>query len=61
MDLSVVIPCYNEEPQLRESTRVLSAVLDKTRYEYEIVFVPDGESGQSCGLLEPEGHQYGGA
>ena len=21
--------------------------------------VPDGESGQSCGVLELEGHQYG--
>ena len=25
----------------------------------QIFPVPDGESGQSCGVLELEGHQYG--
>ena len=27
---------------------------------FQIFSVPDGESGQSCGVLELEGHQYGG-
>ena len=26
---------------------------------FQIFPVPDGESGQSCGELELEGHQYG--
>ena len=52
MDLSVVIPCYNEEPHLRESTRVLSAVLDKTRYEYEIVFVDDCSTDGTRDVIE---------
>ena len=41
MDLSLVIPCYNEEPHLRESVRALREVLDATRLDYELVFVDD--------------------
>jgi glycosyltransferase involved in cell wall biosynthesis len=41
LDLSVVIPCYNEEPHLEDSTRKLLEVLDQTRYSYEIIFVED--------------------
>ena len=52
MDLSVIIPCYNEEPHLRESTRVLSAVLDKTRYDYEIVFVDDCSTDGTRAVVE---------
>ena len=26
---------------------------------FQLFSVPDGESGQSCGVLELEGHQYG--
>jgi len=42
LDLSLAIPCYNEEPHLRESAQALVEVLDSTRWEYEIVFVDDG-------------------
>ena len=52
MDLSVVIPCYNEELHLRESTRILAAVLDKTRYEYEIVLVDDGSTDGTRDVIE---------
>jgi hypothetical protein len=35
----------------------LSGVLKKSFFQ--MFPVPDGESGQSCGILELEGHQYG--
>jgi glycosyltransferase involved in cell wall biosynthesis len=57
MDLSVIIPCYNEEPHLRESTRILSAVLDKTRYEYEIVFVDDCSTDHTRDVIETLCHE----
>lgn len=41
MDLSLVIPCYNEAPHLRDSVRALREVLDPLRLEYEILFVDD--------------------
>ena len=37
--------------------RGLSGVLQKSYFQ--LFSVPDGESGQSCGILELEGHQYG--
>ena len=37
-----------------------SAVVVKAFKSFSQMFsVPDGESGQSCGVLELEGHQYG--
>ena len=52
MDLSLVIPCYNEEPLLLSSVAALREVLDATRYEYEIVFVDDGSQDRTRTLLQ---------
>ncbi|MBI3658442.1 MAG: glycosyltransferase [Acidobacteria bacterium] len=41
MDLSLVVPCYNEAPHLKASALAVMEVLDQTRYNYEIVFVDD--------------------
>lgn len=41
MDLSLVVPCYNEEPHLVASVAAVREVLDSSRYSYEIVFVDD--------------------
>ena len=41
LDLSIVVPCYNEAPHLAESTDRLLEVLSQTRYDYEVLFVDD--------------------
>ncbi|HXJ34665.1 MAG TPA: glycosyltransferase [Candidatus Eisenbacteria bacterium] len=41
LDLSVVVPCYDEAPHLAASTARLVEVLDQTRLAYEILFVDD--------------------
>jgi glycosyltransferase involved in cell wall biosynthesis len=41
VDVSLVIPCYNEAPHLRQSVKALCEVLDATKYDYEILFVDD--------------------
>jgi glycosyltransferase involved in cell wall biosynthesis len=41
LDISLVVPCYNEAPHLRASVAALCEILDATSYEYEIVFVDD--------------------
>lgn len=51
MDLSLVIPCYNEAPHLAGSVKALREVLDGTRYDYEIVFVDDGSRDGTRDLL----------
>lgn len=41
LDLSLVIPCYNEELILGNSIREVIGILDNTRFNYEIIFVDD--------------------
>lgn len=51
--LSVVVPCYNEEPCIDELHRRLMAVCHETcGDDYEIVLVNDGSSDQTWGRIE---------
>lgn len=40
--LSIVVPVYNEEGNLRELHRQVTAVLERERVPFEIVFIDDG-------------------
>ncbi len=53
MDISVVIPIYNEEANITELHRRLRAVLEGLRLPggYELIFVNDGSRDQSLPLL----------
>jgi glycosyltransferase involved in cell wall biosynthesis len=51
VDLSLVIPCYNEAPHLRESVDALLEVLEATRLEYELVFVDDVSKDETRAVL----------
>ena len=42
MKLSLVVPCYNEEGNIRAFYTEAKRVFDAEDYEYEIVFVNDG-------------------
>ena len=44
VEVSVIIPCYNEEAVLGECQRRVSAVLDAMGIAYECVYVDDGSS-----------------
>ena len=44
MKLSLVVPCFNEEQNVRLFHDAAKAVFDKEGYEYEIVFVNDGSN-----------------
>lgn len=50
-DLSIVIPVYNEQENLPELSRRLTAVLEREAIEYEIIFVNDGSRDSSLLLL----------
>jgi undecaprenyl-phosphate 4-deoxy-4-formamido-L-arabinose transferase len=52
MRVSVVVPVYNEEGNLPELLPRLAAVMDATGQPYELVFVDDGSSDGSLGLLQ---------
>ncbi len=52
MKTSVVVPVYNEEGNLPELLRRLSAVMDATGEPYELVFVDDGSRDGSLAILK---------
>ena len=51
LDLSVVIPVYNEAPNVRELHRELTAALEGGGRSYELIFVDDGSSDDTFGIL----------
>lgn len=52
MKLSVVIPIYNEEENIKALYDELKGVLDSLDYDYEIIFIDDGSSDTSLAVLE---------
>lgn len=51
MDLSIIVPVYNEEESLPRLMEELHAALRPTGLEYELVFVDDGSRDRSCAEL----------
>lgn len=51
LDLSIVIPVFNEEANLTELIGKLNEVMGKIKKEYEIIFVDDGSEDRSVQIL----------
>ena len=51
MDISVVIPLYNEEESLPELTQWIERVMAENGFTYEIIFVNDGSSDGSMRVI----------
>lgn len=54
--ISVVVPVFNEEGNVRELHREIVEICEKENYNYEIIFVDDGSSdgtGRICKELRP--------
>jgi glycosyltransferase involved in cell wall biosynthesis len=52
LDLSVIIPVYNEEESVKHLVEELHAALDPTGLSFELVLVDDGSSDRTWSLLE---------
>ena len=52
MDITVVVPLYNEEESLPELAAWISRVCDEAKLTYEVIFVDDGSSDKSWGVVE---------
>ena len=52
MDISVVIPLYNEEESLPELFAWIKRVMDGNRFSYEVIFVNDGSTDGSWRVIE---------
>jgi glycosyltransferase involved in cell wall biosynthesis len=58
LDLSVVIPLFNEEESLGELSKSLSDVLEGMGARYEIIFVDDGSTDRSFDALKELHERY---
>lgn len=52
MDISVVIPLYNEEESLPELYDWIERVMAQNGFSYEVIFVNDGSSDRSWQVIE---------
>lgn len=52
MDISVVVPLYNEEDSLGELTERIVKVMNENSYSYEIILIDDGSTDNSWNIIE---------
>lgn len=52
MDISVVIPLYNEEESLPELFAWIQRVMDEHQFSYEVIFIDDGSTDNSWAIVE---------
>ena len=50
--ISVVIPSFNEEGNIKIIVKALNEVLQKLNYRYELIFVDDGSSDKTLSILQ---------
>ena len=53
--LSVIIPSYNEELNVLNTAKVLSALFKENSIETELIFIDDGSKDKSG---EPKAHRF---
>ena len=52
MNISVVIPLFNEEESLPELAGWIKKVMDSNQFTYEIILVDDGSTDRSWQVIE---------
>ncbi|NQU53673.1 MAG: glycosyltransferase family 2 protein [Bacteroidetes bacterium] len=52
MDISVVVPLFNEEESLPELVAWIKKVMDENKFSYEIVMIDDGSKDNSWKVVE---------
>lgn len=52
MDISVIIPLFNEEESLPELFAWIKRVMDSNDFTYEVIFVNDGSTDRSWNVIE---------
>ncbi|QEE49698.1 glycosyltransferase family 2 protein [Flavobacterium alkalisoli] len=52
MNLSIVIPLLNEEESLKELHQWIVNVMTANNYTYEVIFIDDGSTDNSWGIIE---------
>lgn len=52
MDISVIVPLYNEEESLPELYAWIERVMNENKYSFEVIFVNDGSTDSSWQVIE---------
>lgn len=52
MDISVIIPLYNEDESLPELSAWIGQVMDDNKFSYEIIMIDDGSNDNSWKVIE---------
>lgn len=52
MDISIVIPLYNEEESLPELSEWIKRVTTTNNFSYEVIFIDDGSTDNSWNIIE---------
>jgi glycosyltransferase involved in cell wall biosynthesis len=52
MDLSVIVPVFNEDESLPELCDWIARVMDRNRFTYEVILVDDGSTDRSWEVIE---------
>jgi glycosyltransferase involved in cell wall biosynthesis len=52
MDVSIVVPLYNEEESLPELCAWITRVVEENGFTYEIVLIDDGSTDRSWEVIE---------
>ncbi|MCK5029062.1 MAG: glycosyltransferase family 2 protein [Bacteroidales bacterium] len=58
MDISIVVPLFNEEESLPELLRWIKEVMDNNKFSYEVVMVDDGSKDKSWKVVENLKSEY---
>ena len=51
MDISVVIPLYNEEESIPELYAWIERVMKEKKFSYEVIFINDGSTDRSWEII----------
>lgn len=57
MDISVIVPLYNEEESLPELFAWIKRVMDEHKFTYEVIFVNDGSTDKSWDVITSLGEK----
>lgn len=58
MDISVVVPLFNEEESIAELHAWIKRVMDENGFSYEVIFVNDGSTDHSWDVIANLSKQY---
>lgn len=58
MNISVIVPLYNEEESLPELMSWIDRVMQENRFSYEVIFINDGSTDRSWDVITDLQQQY---